>query len=784
MYVDYKSILVIIRHGAGMNDEIDGYDEIIKEFLAECSEHLDLLDKGFVIMEQNTSDRSTLAEIFRSIHTIKGGAGMLAFPRLEKVTHAAESLLALLRDGKLELTTEIITCLLKTVDVVREMLELIDKTGADGTDEQQQLIQQLLDLQSPAPQKGSTKSKKTKTKAGTDKETTPEPTIFNEVEDNASEITIFDENKDKIKMPPFIKEPLKEPVQVEKTQPNDTSVDSKSTGSTLDASIRINVVLLDKLMNLVGELVLSRNQILQSTYAASDSAFVAITQRLNLITSELQEGVMKTRMQPIGTVWSKFTRIVRDLAVSCKKQVKLELYGKETELDKTLIEAIKDPLTHIVRNSVDHGLELPEQRLLAGKAAEGIITLKAYHEGGYVHIEINDDGAGLSAEKLKAKALQKGLISLAHAEQMSEREAFNLIFLPGFSTAEQVTNISGRGVGMDVVRTNIENINGTIELHSKQGEYTTIKIKIPLTLAIIPALIITCQKSRYAIPQVNLLELVRLDINNIDKHIKYIKDAPVYKLRDKLLPLIYLSRELELKNVDVTAANDCLNIVVLQAGKSELGLVVDSINDTQEIVVKPLNKLLKNIPTYAGATIMGDGTISLILDAVGIAKKAGLLGRSLELNKKSSDTAVVEELLEKQMLLLLSVGPIPSLAVPLDKVERIEECDAENIELIGSQEVLQYRNAIMPLVRLSKFLNVEQAINTDSTVQIIVHTKGSHNYGLVVDKINDIVEGSFRFDKHLKRPGVMGVSVVEDKVTEVLDIEAIMQEVIPLYYSD
>lgn len=557
------------------------------------------------------------------------------------------------------------------------------------------------------------------------------------------------------------------------------------SGVVAEQSIRINVELLDKLMNLVGELVLSRNQILQFISTMSDANFITVSQRLNLITSELQEGVMKTRMQPIGNVWSKFTRVVRDLSASCNKRVNLEMFGKETELDKTLIEAIKDPLTHIVRNSVDHGIEAPEIRRAAGKPEEGTLTLKAYHEGGHVNIEVHDDGGGISAEKVKAKALQKGLISADQASRMSEREALNLIFLPGLSTAERVTNVSGRGVGMDVVRTNIERINGTIDIQSKPGVFTTLKIKIPLTLAIIPALIVTCLGNRYAIPQVSLLELVHLEPEDVKTHIQFIKDTPLYRLRGKLLPLVYLVKELELiEEFDTKDNTTSINIVVLQAGEIQFGLVVDHINDTQEIVVKPLSKLLKNQFAFSGATIMGDGKISLILDVTGFARKAGLLTSNGQASKLKQMNQMHDEQNQKQTLLLLRAGVDKLMAVPMNKVERIEEFMISSIEAVGNQEVVQYRNSLMPLLRLGEFINNTKYVTENKDrVQVIVHSYGKGNFGLIVDHVYDIVEGSYTVHDHIKRKGILGTSVIEEKATEILDVDSIISSVLPHYFE-
>ena len=723
---------------------IDENDDIIKEFLIECSEHLDVLDNGFIATEKDPSDRKILSGIFRSIHTIKGGAGMLGFNKLEKLTHAAESLLSLVRDGKLTLNSDMTSTLLQTVDAVRYMLECLIKNSNDGENDYLPLIEALNQLQSNQPPADDS-----------------HPPVSEDVATPVSTPEVIIANN----------------------EPNST--DSKLT-SVVETSVRINVELLDKLMNLVGELVLSRNQILQCLSTQSDSNFIAVSQRLNLITSELQEGVMKTRMQPIGNVWGKYPRVVHDLAVACNKKIKLEMFGSETELDKTLIEAIKDPLMHIVRNSVDHGIEIPEKRLAIGKPEEGTLSLKAYHESGQVNIVVTDDGGGISPESVKKKAIDKGFITVEQAGRMNERDVLNLIFLPGLSTAEKVTNVSGRGVGMDVVRTNIERINGTIDIQSTFGHSTSLKIKIPLTLAIIPALIITCGSNYYAIPQVSLLELVRLEFDQAKNDIQYIKDTPVYKLRGKLLSLVYLSEELGLE-VDEHAdkQDEVVNIVVLQAGETHFGLVVDAINDTQEIVVKPLSKLLRHLLVFTGATIMGDGTISLILDVVGLARKAGFLSSTAQTNKLNNSGQLHSDASQKQTLLLLRSGKDNLMAVPLNKVDRIEEFSISIIEMAGKQEVVQYRDAIMPLVRLACFINdaYEDADNQD-TVQVIVYSRGSQNMGLIVDHVYDIVDVTFELEEHISRPGVVGTLVIDDKVTEILDIEEIISTALPHYFDE
>ena len=770
-----------------MSNEED--DEIIKEFLTECSEHLDNLENDFVSLEQDPENHKLLSNIFRAMHTIKSGAGMLVFTNLEKLTHAAESLLVLLRDKKMTLNAECTTTLLQTADVVRGMLNLIESTGKDGNDDNSPLIQLLNDLRSGnnLPTKHENTAKIfTPVTMGTEE---------NNIKNSLNNLTVNDElislSKDSETV--IISEIPVETVN-QNISKNETIVDKeamlgfrqdqaddKST-SISDNTIRINVDLLDKLMNLIGELVLSRNQLLQFVSMQSDPNFVAVSQRLNLITSELQEGVMKTRLQPIGNIWGKFPRVIRALADTCKKKVNLEMFGKEIELDKTLIEAIKDPLTHIVRNSVDHGIELPEKRKACGKPEAGTLKLTAYHEGGYVNIEITDDGAGISPEKLKSKALEKGLITPDQAARITDQEALNLIFLPGFTTAEKITNVSGRGVGMDVVRTNIERINGNIDIQSKLNCYTSIKIKIPLTLAIIPALIITCKSYRYAIPQVSLLELVRLDREQIKEEIHYIKDTPVYKLRGKLLPLLYLAKELELSQAHHFNKNDeSIYVVILQAGESQFGLVVDDINDTQEIVVKPLSKILRKVSIFAGATIMGDGQVSLILDVIGLAHKAGLISANLKANGAMFENKSGSQTGEKQTLLLLSTGENNLIAVPLIKINRIEEFSEKAIERVGIQEVVQYRDSIMPLIRLRPVTNNMDSAASEEKIQVIVYSNSKNNFGLVVKQVYDIVEGVFTLHKHMIREGIIGTTIIEDKVTEVIDIENLIYTALPNY---
>jgi two-component system chemotaxis sensor kinase CheA len=545
--------------------------------------------------------------------------------------------------------------------------------------------------------------------------------------------------------------------------------------STAMETIRVDVRLLDDLMNLVGELVLARNQILQFTQSSGDAQFTATSQRLNLITTELQEGVMKTRMQPIENVWNKFPRVVRDLTLACGKQARLEMEGKHTEVDKTLLEAIKDPLTHLIRNAVDHGLELPSTRAAKGKSAEGVVSLRAFHEGGQVIIEIADDGAGIDANKIRQKAVQKGLMTAEEAAARPDREIINVIFAPGFSTAEQVSNISGRGVGMDVVKTNIEAIGGSVDVQTVLGRGTTFKVKIPLTLAIIPALLVTAGGGRYAIPQVSLLELVRLDNASGDGGIEWVQGAPVYRLRGRLLPLVFLN---EVFRSDSRSDADVANIVVVQADDVTFGLVVDDISDTAEIVVKPLGRLLKNAAGFAGATIMGDGRVALILDLPGVAELAGVNAATggRRADGSGSDLLRTDG---QETILVVGIGD-RRFALPLARVARLEEIPTGDVRWAGDQRVVHYREHILPLVAVGDRLGIPTTCHEAGMLQVLVCGTEEQAIGLIVDDIFDIVEERLEFTERTSMFGVRGTTILGDAVTDVLDLDVLVGDAVVL----
>jgi len=728
--------------------------EMIREFLVESHENLSRLDQDLVELEKHPHDADLLGSIFRTIHTIKGACGFLAFSILEAITHQAETLLSQLRDGQRELTPALVSLILETVDATRKVLAAIESSGKEGAERFEDLTERLR-IAAQLTAREETPSAPAPLSAGT----APGPITEQAVEKASS-------------YPHDDGAPEKEQERARKKE-GGKEEDVTRSSAAVDANIRVGVGLLDKLMDLVGELVLTRNQILQFNIEREDPALNATSQRLNLITTELQEGVMKTRMQPIGMVWNKLPRVVRDMATTLGKQIQLHMDGAETELDRTIIEAIKDPLMHLVRNSCDHGIESPEVRVRAGKSPHGTLTLRAYHEGGQVNIEIGDDGAGIDVARVKQKALDNGLLRPEQAEKLSDREALGLIFQPGFSTAQVVTNFSGRGVGMDVVKSHIEKIGGVVDIFSRLGEGATVKIRIPLTLAIIPGLVITSGGERFVIPQVSLLELIRLEGVASGKHIEYVHGTPVYRRRGSLLPIAYLNHVLGLKDAD---HGEAVSMVVLQAEDRQFGLVVDGINDTQEIVVKPLGKQLKGLTLYAGATIMGDGRVALILDVLGIGQRSGVLAEFLEQTRGAGQQKAQAEV-EQQRLLLFRAGSFARIAVPLSLVARLEEFPQSAIEYASGGEVVQYRDRILPLVSLRTVL---EPSTTDEgalpdPVQVVVFNEGNSSVGMVVDEILDVTEDAVTMRQGSVRNGLLGSAVVGKQVTDFLDLNAVIR---------
>jgi two-component system chemotaxis sensor kinase CheA len=767
---------------------VEDLGEIVGEFLMESHENLDQIDRDLVDLEQEPGSRDLISRIFRAIHTIKGTSGFLAFSRLETLAHAGESLLSRLRDGVQPVTPETITTLLATIDGVRSLLAAIEEHGNEGDVDVDRLITTVhaqMNADDPAPA-APVAEEKEEAPVPIEERPAPEPVEGQRVplgqilvdsgaahpSDVGSALQQQLEGDERKLGTILLEEGKAAPAAVSEA----LQAQGTPKRSVADQAIRVDVDLLDGLMNLVGELVLARNQLVRGVMETGDSALVRSAQRLGMITSELQEGIMKTRMQPIEHIWSKLPRVVRDLSNSLGKRVQLVMQGKETELDRSLLEAVKDPLTHLVRNAVDHGIQEPDVRIAAGKPAEGTLTLRAYHEGGHVAVEVADDGAGMDVNRIAQKAVEKGLLRADQVATMDKRDIMAMVFQPGFSTAAKVTNVSGRGVGMDVVKTNIERIGGAVSVDSTLGEGTVWRLTIPLTLAIIQALTVDCGDQRYVVPQVAVLELVFIDGQSTK--IEYASGAPVYRLRGKLLPLVRLDRALGLE----VGGDQGVYIMVLQADGRRFGLVVDRVLNTEEVVVKALNSRFKDIGLYAGATILGDGKVGLILDASSLARRSHLAADSERENVIGTSRASTVAS-NGERLLVTAVGE-RRVAIPLDAVTRLEEFPRDRIEHAGSREVVQYRGQILPLLRLSHLLGAYSDEPEGDTVSVVVYSEGGRSVALVVDRIVDIAENSTTARRDAEEDGLVGTAVIQQRVTELLDVRRAILAADPNFYSD
>ncbi len=743
-------------------------DELLREFLTETAESIALLDVELVKLEKNPNDPDLLSEIFRVVHTIKGTCGFLGLPRLESVAHAAEEVLGKFRAGELAVTESAVTLILDSLDRIKDILAGLEETEAEPEGDDSELIGRLKafaagDGEPPVAPEAEEPSAP---EEAPEFEPTPAAAIAEEQATTEESEAAASAEPDSSVAAAAASEPEPAPQPAENKGKASGNGKSRAKGESSIASqnIRVGVDLLEHLMTMVSELVLTRNQLLQMVRGQTDNAFAAPLQRLSHVTTELQEGVMKTRMQPIGNAWAKLPRIVRDLSVELGKKIELKMIGADTELDRQVLELIKDPLTHMVRNSADHGLEMPEERKAAGKPETGEIVLNAFHEGGHIIIEIKDDGKGMDVERLKEKALASGLATEAELAAMSDQQALQLIFKPGFSTAQKVTNVSGRGVGMDVVRTNVEKIGGTIELSSTLGKGTTFIIKIPLTLAIVSALIVECREQRFAIPQISVVELVRASAHS-EHSIERVNDAPVLRLRDRLLPLVSLSRVLKLDSGEEPIGNDAETfIVVSQVGPHSFGLIVDRVFDTEEIVVKPVAPMLRDIGVYSGNTILGDGRIVMILDMNGIAATATDLSLAGESESQAAATGDAGRD-EAVSLLVFQAGEGAPKAVPLALVARLEEIDRSAIEYSNGQPVVQYRGRLMPLVMADSM----QQLTGEGKTPVIVFADRERSMGLVVDEIIDIVDERLDVELVANQPGVVGSAVIANKATDLID---------------
>lgn len=771
-------------------------DDLISEFITEATESISTLDSELVKLEQNPQNESILGNIFRIMHTIKGTCGFLGLPRLESVAHASENVLGKIRDKKIPASADAVTLVLESLDSIKGLIEHLGSSGSEPEGDDSDLIGRLNYFADTGTIGGGASHAAHSEHAAAPAEVAAPvadaPLHSHFVDDgmdpemSAAIAKLEAEMAAKAKAeaaaaappPPPPPPPAAKPALVKseaaKPAPKKEEAKPEGEGNAANQSIRVSIDVLENLMQMVSELVLTRNQLMQVARTKEDKEFLTPLQQLSHITSELQEGVMKTRMQPIGNAWSKFPRLIRDLSLELGKKIELKMEGAETELDRQLLEVIKDPLTHMVRNSCDHGLERPEDRIAAGKGETGTVILSAYHEGGHIIIDIIDDGRGINIDRVKQKAIENGIATEAQLESMSEKQIAQYIFAAGFSTAEKVTSVSGRGVGMDVVKTNIQKIGGTIDLDSTWGKGSKVSIKIPLTLAIVSVLIVEVNEQKFALPQINVSELVRIAPGS-QLSMEMINNAPVLRLRGKLLPLAVLSNILGNNASAADLLKKQMYVAVCRVGSYDFGVLVDRVYDTEEIVVKPVSEILKNISVYSGNTILGDGSVIMILDPNGLAKALGTMDMVRRDTQEVQKAVGVRES-EVGFLSFLAGDGAPK-AVPLELVSRLEEIDVAKIEIADAHPVVQYRGELMRLVTLSD----TQKLPDSGNIDVIVFSYDKRVVGLVVSEILDIVQAPFDIkltNKDSKEHGLLGSMVIAGKTTDVVDVGAILSELV------
>ncbi|MBN2022134.1 MAG: chemotaxis protein CheW [Pirellulales bacterium] len=772
--------------------------QIIADFVVESREHLADIENQFLAIEEAGADidDELVNTVFRAIHSIKGAAGFLGFSTVGQLSHEMENVLNLVRSRQLVPTPEVVDVLLRAADTLRHLVESIESSNGVDVSGHVSELQQAAAGKTVSPKPAAepmaaaapTSPKETLPPEETPslKETPPPIDAIGSAEQSIEEDTMsHEEDNAELTMPAASWDPP--------TAPGNAEAPSAPapTGAPPDTNIRVAVSVLDHLMNLAGELVLSRNQLLQTVNSTDQTGLDSVAARVDQVTSELQETIMQTRMQVIGTIFQKFPRVVRDLSNQLGKQCKLVIDGKDVELDKSIIEAIGDPLTHLIRNAVDHGIERPEVRATAGKNPEGTIALRAFHQAGKVNIAISDDGAGIDARRLKEKAVTRGLITPEQSREMSDREALRLIFHPGFSMAEKVTDVSGRGVGMDVVKTNIEKLGGAVGIETRLGAGTTIDVKLPLTLAIVPSLVVRSGSRRFAIPQASISELVRIKANDSSRKIERLNDAEVFRLRGTLLPLVRLGQTLKAAHVDIGpeepangTAGKALNIIVVETGHLRYGLIVDGLHDSEEIVVKPLGRHMQNSGCLAGATILGDGEVALILDVTGIATYANLKLANDDATSKLAVETAVETDRELQTVLLFRNGTTERFAIPMELIARLERIRGEQIDTVGGSEVLQYRGTTLPLLRLENHITAMPGEEV-AKMYVVVFKVMRREVGLIVPRIEDIRNVATDVDVvTFREPGVIGAIVVDDKTTRMLDLYELTEAAHPDWFAE
>lgn len=689
------------------------HDDLIPDFVIECLDSIEAFDDELIALEKDPANIELLNSIFRRLHSIKGICGFLHFSTLEALSHAGEDLMCDLRDGRLTLNSTITDMLLRVGDAIKAIIAQVQATKTEGTETYDALVRELRDTR------------------------------------------------------------LKLLNITDAAHAPSSNVSSQPHVAPLDTTLRVDVHVLDRLMNLAGELVLARNQILQTTKAIEDPSFRAIVHRLDAVTSELQEGVMKTRLQPLSSLWDKLPRLVRDISHSTGKAIFFRATGGHTELDKTILEAIKDPLTHLIRNAIDHGIEPAEIRRRIGKPDEGQIHLRAFPDGGYVIIELQDDGSGLNTQKISQQAIARGLLTPKQATGMSDSQIHRFIFAPGFSTADKVTSISGRGVGMDVVRTNIESISGQIQISSESGRGTTMRLKIPLSLSIIPTLLVSCSKELFAIPETAVTELVKISQEQHATSVVHAGNSAFLRLRDEMLPLVSLAQYLGLD--DETTPSDDYIVVVLSVEGCRFGVVVDTVHDIEEIVVKSLDMRLQALLLYAGATILGDGTIVLIVDPSGMLHHLQLQRPDSIDTYTTSEVSVSSEANpQENSYLIVATDTCPSTALPIQHVKRIERLKASLLENIGQCHVIQYRGTVLPIINRARLDYMSTPPDQLLSIVVLCSDDG-RELGLIVDSVVDISKRKPTATT-LHSQETMHVSIVDNNATLLLDIPTLFEQ--------
>ncbi|KAF0229585.1 MAG: two-component system chemotaxis family sensor kinase [Beijerinckiaceae bacterium] len=762
-------------------------DDLLKDFVVETSEHLDIVDAELVKFERDPNDSATLALIFRLVHTIKGTCGFLGLPRLEHLAHAGEDVISGFRDGK-PVTAPAVTMILKTIDRIKSIVAELDRSGLEPEGDDEDLVEALRALANgevpaaamtvpPEPEaQGSIAFQVLERNLREDEVTLDDLERAFRDAPGPDPVVLLDPGPVAAPPPQVEKKAEKKPAHPKPEAKSEASgetaeSDHGNANAAAKQTVRVAVGTLDRLMTMVSELVLTRNQLLEIARQRDDGDFKTPLQRLSHITAELQDGVMQTRMQPIGSAWTKLNRVIRDLTEELGKKIELVTSGAETEIDRQLLEMIKDPLLHMVRNAADHGLEMPDERIAAGKPAQGTINLRAAQESGYIIVEVSDDGRGIDIERVKAKAIRNGMTTEADIVRMSDEQILRFVMEPGFSTAAAITNISGRGVGLDVVRSHVEQVGGIVDLRSRAGRGLTVTIKLPLTLAIASALIVEAAGQRFAIPQISVAELVRTQESG-EVRIEKLNGQATLRLRQKLLPVVDVADVLNLDRPEIAAdeqKNDDL-VVVCHVGGQRFGIIVDSILHTEEIVVKPISSKLRHMSVYSGATILGDGSVILILEPAGVAR-AVMENSGREITGQTDvDLAELHAGAERSLLLLFRAGGTNLKAIPLSFIGRLEEFERSKIEDTGGRSIVQYQGRLMPILGYIP----QDGFEIDSRQPVLVFHQQDREIGMAVDEIVDVVEVAIQIDTSHATPGTIGATIIDGKAVEIVDVSELV----------